>query len=47
LDLSVWQGVAAVGFVAGFSEPWFLGTVRKIGSLGAALPDDSTTPTNK
>jgi hypothetical protein len=47
LDLSVWQGVAAAGFLAGFSEPWFLGTVRKITTLGATVPDDSGATTAK
>jgi hypothetical protein len=37
---SSWAVLAAYGFVAGFSEPFWLGVVRKI----AAGTDDETKP---
>ena len=32
--LGSWQSATAIGFLAGFSEPYFLGTVRRVATLG-------------
>jgi hypothetical protein len=34
IDLSPWQSLLALGFVAGFSEPFFLGTIKRATTLG-------------